>query len=184
MSLNRWKVLACTLTVGVGGLAVFARPPATDKPADPPAEPAPLPNLTVKPASHPDGTDTPAPVKPVKGGELDPDLPFVPPVAAKSEEPVKKPANEPVFEPITPAVVPAKAETDAPPQPVKSDDKKNGDAPDPPLLIPAKPETKAPPKSENDKPDVATGDMPPKAPVIDLGPIPPPPVKPDVPAPL
>ena len=31
MTLNRWKILACTLTIGVGGLAVFATPPAGDK---------------------------------------------------------------------------------------------------------------------------------------------------------
>ena len=49
MSLNRWKVLACTLTVGVGGLAVFATDPAPKSEA--PKEPAPIPNLTVKPAS-------------------------------------------------------------------------------------------------------------------------------------
>src|SRR5262245_23930380 len=179
MSLNRWKVLACTLTVGIGGLAVFARPPAADKPADPPAESAPLPNLTVKPASHPDGTDTPAPAKPVKNEELDLDLPDVAPVAAKADEPVKKSATEPVFEPITPAVVPAKAETDAPPPPVKIDEpKKVDDTPETPALVPVKPDIKDPPKPDGDKPDL------PKAPVIDLGPTPPPPVKIDAPAPL
>jgi hypothetical protein len=178
MSLNRWKVLACTLTVGIGGLAVFARPPAADKPAEPPAEPAPLPSLTVKPASHPDGTDTPAPVKPVKGEDLDLDLPLVPPVAAKAEEPAKKPATEPVFEPITPAIVPVKAETDAPAPPVKtSDTKKADDTPEAPVLVPVKPDTKDPPKPDSDKPDIS------KAPVIDLGPTPPPAVKVDVPAP-
>src|SRR5262245_48932567 len=50
MTLNRWKVLACTLTIGVGGLAVFATPPRGDK-TEPTKEPAPLPNLTVKPTS-------------------------------------------------------------------------------------------------------------------------------------
>ena len=80
MSLNRWKVLACTLTVGVGGLAVFATDPAATK-ADPAKEPAPLPpTLTVKPASPANGTDTPAPVVPVKGEEFEltvpvPDVP-------------------------------------------------------------------------------------------------------------
>ncbi|HJZ94818.1 MAG TPA: hypothetical protein VKE40_28385 [Gemmataceae bacterium] len=178
MSLNRWKVLACTLTVGIGGLAVFARPPAADKPADPRAEPAALPNLTVKPASHPDGTDTPAPAKPAKSEEFDLDLPVVPPVAAKADEPGKKPAAEPVFEPITPPVVPAKAETDAPPPPIKTDDpKKADDTPEAPVLIPVKSDTKAAPTPDSDK----SG---PKAPVIDLGPTPPPPMKPDVPAPL
>src|SRR5262245_19833245 len=180
MSLNRWKVLACTLTVGIGGLAVFTRPPAADKPADPRAEPAALPNLTVKPASHPDGTDTPAPAKPAKRAEFDLDLPVVPPVAAKpakseefdldlpvvppvaakADEPGKKPAAEPVFEPITPPVVPAKAETDAPPPPIKTDDpKKADDTPEAPVLIPVKSDTKAAPTPDSDK----SG---PKAPVI------------------
>jgi hypothetical protein len=48
MTLSRWKVLACTLTIGVGGLAVFATPPMGDK-KEAPKEPAPLPTLTTKP---------------------------------------------------------------------------------------------------------------------------------------
>ena len=46
MLMNRWKVAACTLTVGVGGLAVFAtdKQPTTD-PVPPPAVTAPtVPN--------------------------------------------------------------------------------------------------------------------------------------------
>jgi hypothetical protein len=104
MSLNRWKVLACTLTVGVGGLAVFATPPAANK-TEVPKEPAPLPELTIKPPSPVNGTDTPAPAKPVKAEEFDlvvPDPVVTPASPAKPEEPAKKPGTEPVFEPVSP----------------------------------------------------------------------------------
>src|SRR5262245_4701311 len=97
MTLSRWKVLACTLTVGVGGLAVFATPPTGDK-KEPSKEPAPLPSLTTKPPAPPAADDTPAPVKPVISNEYSIDLPVVP---AKAEEVKSKPSSEPVFEPVT-----------------------------------------------------------------------------------
>jgi hypothetical protein len=121
MSMSRWKVLACTLTVGVGGLAVFATPPMADK-KESPKEPAPLPNLSVKPATPPNGDDTPAPVKPATN-ELNIEIPSVPTVT-KSEEPAKKPASEPIFEPVGPPVsviLPVKGEEAK--EPVKLDDK-------------------------------------------------------------
>lgn len=116
MTLNRWKVLACTLTVGVGGLAVFATPPSGTK-ADPAKDPAPLPPMTVKPASPVNGDDTPAPIlpvkaeepaKPAKTEELEfsvplPPVPVLPPMKAP---PVAEPANLPVFEPVTPPPAP------------------------------------------------------------------------------
>ena len=68
MTLNRWKVLACTLTIGVGGLAVFATPPAGNK-SEPPKEPAPLADLAVKPITPVNGSDTPVPDTPAKGAE-------------------------------------------------------------------------------------------------------------------
>ena len=52
MSLKRWKVAACTLTLGVGGLAVFA---ADKKDTPKPAPPALLPTITA-----PGGDDTPS----------------------------------------------------------------------------------------------------------------------------
>ena len=141
MMLNRWKVLACTLTVGVGGLAVFATPPADPK--ENPKEPGPLPILTVKPASSPKGSDTAPPTKPVKVEEFDLDIPLVaPPVPpkAKADEPAAKPKSEPVFLDIDipippPVIVPVKAEVpakkDAPkPEPDKFD------TPPPPIAPP------------------------------------------------
>lgn len=59
MSLNRWKVAACTLTLGVGGLAVFA----ADKKETPPA---PLPTLTVPAAAGDDTPSGPAKAPPLK----------------------------------------------------------------------------------------------------------------------
>lgn len=117
MSMSRWKVLACTLTVGVGGLAVFATPPMGDK-NESPKEPAVLPDLSVKPTTPTSGDDTPAPSKPVPINELNLDVPSVPTVQ-KTEEPTKKPASEPVFEPVTPsapptAILPVKAEEPKP----------------------------------------------------------------------
>ena len=106
MSLNRWKVLACTLTVGVGGLAVFATPQAATK-TDTPKEPAPLPELTVKPPSPAAGADTPAPAKPMKAEQFDlvvPDPVVTPASPTKPEDAGKKPGTEPVFEPLTPPV--------------------------------------------------------------------------------
>jgi len=200
MSLNRWKVLACTLTVGVGGLAVFATDPAPK--SESPKEPAPLPNLTVKPASPANGTDTPAPVLPVKGDEFELTVP-VPPAPVKIDEPAKKPADGPVFEPVDvpapPVILPVKGEVPAKdakkPEPTKKDDV-------PPVAVPpvpAKPEVKDPPKHpapdatkppEIKIPDIQTPTASPP-PVPDLKPEPPakpaaPPVvvpgpKPDVP---
>jgi hypothetical protein len=199
MSLNRWKVLACTLTVGVGGLAVFATDPAP-KP-DAPKEPAPLPNLTVKPASPSNGADTPAPVVPVKGDEFELTVP-VPPAPVAADEKAKKPADGPVFEPVGPAdaplIVPVKGE-DAPKDPKKAEPTKTDDIPM--IAIPAapvKPEVKdppAPPMIDAPKPPVTAVPKPdhPKAPPADLDippvvkptadPVPPPPVKVETPAP-
>src|SRR5687768_10001763 len=103
MTLNRWKVLACTLTVGVGGLAVFAAPPSGNKaepakePESPPPISAPLPSISIKPASPVNGDDTPAPaILPVK-----------------AEEPVKLPLTE----------APMKtSKVEAPTKPAKADE--------------------------------------------------------------
>jgi hypothetical protein len=167
MTLNRWKILACTLTIGVGGLAVFAMPPANPK-AEPTKEPAPLPDLTVKPASPPNGTDTPAPASPAKSTEIDLDI-AIPPLPAKTEEPTKKPATEPVFEPITPGPAPI--------VPVKGEEKKSDADKLPEVVVPpvAKPTGSEPPKPgipalDTPKPD------PVKVPLPDLDP---PPVKPE-----
>jgi hypothetical protein len=105
MSMNRWKVLACTLTVGVGGLAVFATDPLPAK-VEPVKEPAPLPGLTVKPASPANGTDTPPPVIPVKADEFELSVPAIPATPPKPEADAKKPTSEPVFEPVSPPEVP------------------------------------------------------------------------------
>lgn len=141
MSLNRWKVLACTLTVGVGGLAVFATDPAPKSEAT--KEPAPIPNLTVKPASPANGTDTPPPATPVKGDEFELTIP-VPPAPVKAEEPAKKPTDAPVFEPVDsnpPPIVPVKGEADAKkPEPTKKDDVPTIALPP----VPTKPEVKDP----------------------------------------
>jgi len=147
MSLNRWKVLACTLTVGVGGLAVFATPPASNK-TDAPKEPAPLPELTVKPTSPANGTDTPPPAKPAKAEEFDlvvPDPIVAPAAPTKADEPVKRPATEPVFEPVTPpapVVLPAGG-TEVKDLP-KPDDKKPDASQLPAVVVPppSKPEIK------------------------------------------
>jgi hypothetical protein len=146
MSLNRWKVLACTLTVGVGGLAVFATDPAPK--SDAPKEPAPLPNLTVKPATPANGTDTPPPVLPAKGDEFELTVP-VPPAPVKGPEPTKKPVDVPIFEPVDPTppvILPVKGEADSKdvnkPEPSKKDAV-------PPVTVPpvpAKPDVKDAPK--------------------------------------
>ena len=188
MTLNRWKVLACTLTIGVGGLAVFATPPAGDK-SQPPKESAPLADLTVKPTTPATGSDTPVPDTPAKGAEFDLDLPVVP---VKAEDPAKKPNDLPVFEPVTPPaapVVPVKVEDK-----VKAEDTKTGDKV-PEVVVPppvksdevdkSKPVVQAPDLSkpaETPKPAVPTLDLPKPDPVkapmpdVDL-----PPVKPAVP---
>lgn len=112
--LTRWKILACSLTVGVGGLAVFATPPA-DVQKDAPPSPPPLPKLTVKPDSPPNGADTPAPppgAKPGPGLEFDLDLP---PIAPPKPPAAKPPEPIPVFEdliPAPPVVLPVKGEAD------------------------------------------------------------------------
>jgi hypothetical protein len=146
MSLNRWKVLACTLTVGVGGLAVFATDPAPKSEA--PKEPAPIPNLTVKPASPANGTDTPPPATPVKGDEFELTVP-VPPVPVKPDDKATKPADAPVFEPVEsspPPILPVKGEAEA------KDAKKPEPSKDaaPPVAVPPvteKLEVKDPPKA-------------------------------------
>lgn len=171
MSLNRWKVFACTLTIGVGGLAVFAGNPPTPPKPDQVKEPAPLPDLTVKPATPANGADTPAPIKPVKADEFDLVVPAPP---AKAEEGTKKPAAEPVFEPVVPSlVVPAGGEVK---DPAKKDDKKkpDGDKCDcPPKAKADAPKADAPkveldaPKADTPKPDAPKPD-PIKPPVIDL----------------
>jgi hypothetical protein len=162
MTLNRWKILACTLTVGVGGLAVFATPPSGDK-KDEAKEPAPLPAVTVKPTSPPNGADTPEPVKPAKAESVEfsfelPDVPAAPP---KPDEKAKKPSTEPVFEPVAPLpatppaplplILPAKAEADS----GKAEDTKEPPVVTPPVSkpeqdkilppIPTGPDTKSPP---------------------------------------
>jgi hypothetical protein len=181
MSLNRWKVLACTLTVGVGGLAVFATPPAQNK-TDGPKEPAPLPESAVKPPSPANGTDTPAPAKPAKAEEFDlvvPDPVVAPASPAKAEEPVKKPATEPVFEPVTPpapVVLPAGGtEMEDPPE--------AGAEKVPAVDVPArpKPEVKDAPKPVAPSPDVPKVESP-KPPTIDIVPPAPAPVKLEAPA--
>jgi len=189
MTLNRWKVLACTLTVGVGGLAVFATPPAGDK-SEPPKDPAPLVDLTVKPTTPANGSDTPAPDQPAKGAQFDLDLPVVP-APVKAEEPAKKPSDLPVLEQATPPlapIVPVKAEEKA-----KGEDSKTVDKV-PEVVIPpvsadpgdkSKPVVPAPDLSkpiETPKPAVPTLDLPKPDPVknpmpdLDL-----PPVKPATP---
>jgi hypothetical protein len=174
MTLSRWKVLACTLTVGVGGLAVFATDPLPTKP-EPAKEPAALPNLTVKPATPPTGSDTPAPIIPVKGEDIELTIPVLP-VPAKADE-TKKPA-EPVFEPIAPpvappAILPVKGEADA-------KDAKKPETPKPtppaPEIKPAVPETPKPanepkievPKPQTPKPIETPKVEAPKAPPADL----------------
>ena len=150
MSLNRWKVAACTLTLGVGGLAVFA----ADKKDTPPA---PLPTLTV-PAAGDDTPSGPAKAPPLKIATpestksvpdivIDLDLPDVPkpavkPTADKAETkaPVFVPADLP---PLPNEILPVKgeAEADVPkvpapkPDAVKKDDKK----PDAPKIADAPP---------------------------------------------
>lgn len=199
MYLNRWKVLACTLTVGVGGLAVFATDPASKSEA--PKEPEPLPKLTVKPATPANGTDTPAPAIPAipaKGEEFEITVPF-PPAPAKADEPDKKPAADgPVFVPVdappAPVILPVKGEAEPKdakkPEPAKTDDL-------PPVAVPpvpTKPEVKEAPKppvpviplpvvTDKVKPEAPkppTDLLPPpvKVPAVD---VPPPPLKPDPP---
>ena len=200
MSLNRWKVLACTLTVGVGGLAVFATDP-TPK-TDAPKEPDPLPKLTVKPVTPPGGTDTPAPVAPVKGEEFEITLPVPPAPAAKGEE--KKPATEPVFEPVAPPpvpaiIIPASAEVDAkgtkkgepakketePPlltPPAKPEGKVKDESLPPIVPEPAKPDAPKPPMIDLDVPEVKTPAADPVAPPMKVAPTAPstPPVAPPI----
>lgn len=196
MYLNRWKVLACTLTVGVGGLAVFATDPAP-KP-EPTKEPAPLPNLTVKPTSPANGADTPAPVVPAKGEEFEITVP-VPPAPAKADDPARKPvADGPVFVPVDapPApILPVKGEAepkdDKKPEPPKKDDvpaitippvpanPEAKEAPKPPVLVIPVPDAND--KSKPEAPKSPADTMPPsvKVPAADL--TPPPPLKSDPP---
>ncbi len=169
MSLSRWKVLACTLTIGVGGLAVFATPPSDKK--DAPKEPAPLPNLSVKPSTPANGDDTPSPVKPAKAEQFDLDIPAVPTVS-KTPEPTKKPASEPVFEPVSPppaapVIIPVKGEADVKPTekvpdlvivppPPSAGSKKDSPAP-PVIKVPeVKPPTAPAPLLELDVPSPAS----------------------------
>jgi hypothetical protein len=190
MSLNRWKVLACTLTVGVGGLAVFATDPAA-KP-DAPKEPVGLPNLTVKPASPTNGTETPAPVIPVKGEEFELTVP-VPPAPVKADEPAKVKADGPVFEPVGPAdaplIVPVKGEDAKKTEPTKSEDIPSipvppapvkpevKDVPKPPAIEAPKPESpKAPPADLDIPPVVKPTPVPTPALKVETPPTPPKPV--------
>lgn len=204
MSLNRWKVLACTLTVGVGGLAVFATDPAPGK-TDAPKAPAPLPELTIKPPTPANGSDTAPPVIPVKGEEIELTIP-IPPVPAKAEEPAKKPAVEPVFEPIAPPDLPvilpvkgeaadkgpkkaepARKETAPPADVVPPAPAKTADKPEPPVVsVPDAPKPPAPAKVEAPKapappPGIGVPEF--QAPPAD--PVPPPAIKlaPPVPTP-
>ncbi|HVK12616.1 MAG TPA: hypothetical protein VM597_27955 [Gemmataceae bacterium] len=167
--LTRWKILACSLTVGVGGLAVFATPPTDEK-----KEPPPLPKLTVKPDSPPNGTDTPVPptgAKPGAGLEFDLDLP-----------PLPKPADKP--KPLTidldvpsppPVVIPVKGEADDKKPAIKKDEPKP--AADP-FIAPPIPDVKPAPVPPPDlKPSVPP---PPPAPEVKTPVVPlPPPIKPD-----
>ncbi|HKB02235.1 MAG TPA: hypothetical protein VKD90_08450 [Gemmataceae bacterium] len=175
MSLNRWKVLACTLTVGVGGLAVFATPPAAPK-TDAPKEPAPLPELTVKPPSATAGADTPAPAKPTKAEEFDlvvPDPVVTPASPTRPEVPANTKDTEPVFEPLTPPApvllpVSGTKANDVP----KPDEPKKPDADKvPEVAIPPMPKPAAtdPPKPVSPVPEVpkVAGSTPP---AIDLVP--------------
>jgi hypothetical protein len=146
MTLNRWKILACSLTIGVGGLAVFATPPTGDK-TEPPKEPTPLPT-SVKPAVPPTAADTPAPVVPVKAEEFD--LPSIPTPNADAKS---KPTTEPVFEPIAP---PAPLILKASGEDVKA----------PPVVVPPVPMIDLPPVKPIAPPAAPKTETPP--PVIDL----------------
>lgn len=167
MNLNRWKVAACTLTLGVGGLAVFA----TDK-KEPVKEtpPATLPLINVKPATPTIGEDTPA--GPVKLPAID-DIPnvIVPATLPKpNETTTTKPATplieipqlpstkeakpktaEPVFEPV-PELIPVKAEAE-----IKLPDALKKDAPKPEVKPEAKPVV---------EPKISLPTVPPPAPLV------------------
>ena len=169
--LTRWKILACSLTVGVGGLAVFATPPSDDKKL--PTEPPPLPKLTVKPDSPANGTDTPAPpagAKPGPGLEFDLDVPPVPAVPAKT--PAKSPSPPVIELDVTPpptVVIPVKGEDKKPA--TKDEPKPVAD----PLIAPPIPELKpAPLPAPEAKPSVTP--PPPPAPEVKtpVAPLPPP----------
>ena len=187
MSLNRWKVLACTLTVGVGGLAVFATDPLPTK-ADPVKEPGPLPGLTVKPASPTNGTDTPPPVIPVKSAEFELTLPTIP-TPSKPDVGAKKPTSEPVFEPVSPPgipiILPVKGEADGKdvrkpeikkpeaekvPVIVLPEAKKPEGEKIPVILVPEikKPESKETPMIAVPVPDIAKPIDAPKSPPVDV----------------
>ena len=177
MTLNRWKVLACTLTVGVGGLAVFATPPAADK-SDTPKEPAPLPNLTVKPDSPANGTETPPAVAAAKTQDFDIVLPepeVTPP--ARPEETTQAPTFAAASDPVAPSapVVPASAESNSPPV---AEETKSPATETPTVIVPP-----APVKPEPAKPNVPLLELPkvesPKPTVGDVKP-PAAPAKPEV----
>ncbi|WP_157368601.1 hypothetical protein [Zavarzinella formosa] len=189
MSMNRWKVAACTLTLGVGGLAVFA----TDKKESPKDAP---PAITVKPATPAAGSDTPsgpvkAPLKelttepaktPPPAIEFELDLPSVPAPAL----PVKQVVPAPDLDIPAPATGKALPHEEAPP-PKPASTLKTGskdpvfvpvDLPDlPPEIVPVKAEadTKKEPVSKPDalkkdepKPAVGKPDMTtPKFPILE-----------------
>jgi hypothetical protein len=137
--MNRIKVLACTLTVGVGGLAVFATP--GDKPT---TEPAPLPTLTVKPTSPNNGAETSGP-KPAKSETFDipiPDIDLpIPGGAIKSDPKKTVELDLPV-----PGAAPAVKVTAGPELPsIPTPEKPKGEVPQPkPVLIIAPPSKTAP----------------------------------------
>lgn len=205
MTLNRWKILACSLTIGVGGLAVFATPPAGDK-KETPKEPALLPT-SVKPAVPPTAADTPAPIVPVKAEEIE--LPPLP--APKAED--KKPSSEPVFEPISPPAPlilkagaeevkpPAKPDEKAPPvvlppapvidvtpvKPIAPPAALKAETSPPPAIdfeIPIVPMTKPAAPASPPRPEVITPPAPPTSPKPESIPLVPPITKPDPAPPL
>lgn len=167
---TRYKLLACSLTVGLGGLAVFATPPAEKK--EPPAPV--LPTLTVKPVSPANGADTPAPPKSKQGLEFELEIPTLPPAPMKSDD-KKKPDPIPVLEDITPPapfLVPAKAETPKP-----ADKPKLPEVILPDFIPPVPVEVKLPPAPAK-KPEPLK-----VAPPVAFDPIPAPPVRVEIPAP-
>lgn len=159
--MSRLKVLACTITVGVGGLAVFADPPAKpEAPREPLPLPLPVPSVSVKPALPAGASDTASPPTiPSKPGiEFDLDVPPLPPVNEKKPSPMPtdvrpvkneveiKPPTLPSREPEIAIDLPLPAAPKAPASP-KPNDK--------PIGPPASPKLESP-KVETPKPASTT----------------------------
>lgn len=175
MSMNRWKILACTLTVGVGGLAVCAAPFGKKAEAqNAKTEKAPAPVILGSDTTTPTVIKTvaePTPPAPLKGIEFDIDIPVLPaPKKPNPEETTPPPAVKvPVIE-APPVLIPVKGEETAPP---KKDEPKPLDPPKIEL-----PKIEAPTPKPIDLPKI---DVPaPKKPDMVLPPMPPKPVVPVV----